>query len=211
MAKPNDEVKIGVPYHSNNNISLLAQQVLTDTGHVDGNPVDVESICEKHLKLTIIPIYQLKSMHGIDAFVTNDFRIMVDQAFFEENSARYRFSLAHEIAHYILHADAYKQLGISDIQTHLLVQNKMSSEELRVIEQQAYRFAGCLLLPNSAFSPLVKQYFADDKLSSMTIGQAFHDIETVATQFQVSKDVVQKQLMFFHRDTYNKLIKIISY
>ena len=211
MAKQSDEIKIGIPYRANLEISQLAQDILSEYGYINGNPVDVEAICENYFKLTLIPMYQLKSLHGVDAYVTSDFRIMVDQTCFEENSPRYRFSLAHELAHYVLHAEAYKKLAISDIQTHLSVQNQLSAEELKKIEQQAYRFAGCLLLPDSAFSPLVKEYLSDTQLESMTIGHALHAVEMIALQFQVSKDVVQKQLMFFHRDTYNKLMKILNY
>jgi hypothetical protein len=211
MAKQNDDVRLGVPHRTNDEISKIAQDILTDFGYVNGCPVDVEAICEKHFHLSLIPIYQLKSYHGVDAYVTSDFRILVDQTYFEENSSRYRFSVAHELAHYIMHAEAYKKLQISDIESHLAVQNKFSASELKNIEQQAYRFAGCLLLPDSAFSPLVSKYFNDKILESMTIGQAIAAVEEIAAKFEVSKDVVQKQLMHFHRATYMKLTKILNY
>ncbi len=211
MAKRDDEVRLGVLHLTNEQISQVAQDILTQFGYANGDPVDVEAICEKHFGLSLIPINQLKSYHGVDAYVTSDFRIMVDQTCFEENSPRYRFSLAHELAHFVLHADAYKKLGIHDISTHLAVQNKLSSSELKKIEQQAYRFAGCLLLPDSAFSPIVSKNLNDEILGSMTIGQAFAAIEDMANMFDVSKDVVQKQLMFFHRPTYTKLLRVINY
>lgn len=209
-AQKDDRVSLGVPYKSNDEIAQLALGILNDSGWAQGSEVDVESICEKHLKLSIIPINQLKNYHGLDAFVTSDFRIMVDQTSFEDNSPRYRFSLAHELAHVVMHSDAYKKLEVSNIKDHLSVQNRLISFELKKIEQQAYRFAGCLLLPKPSFAPLVNEHFTEDILTEMTIGEAYYAIEEIASTFSVSKDVVRKQLMHYYPEIYTSIEKIID-
>ncbi len=56
------------------------------------------------------------------------------------SNARLRFDLAHELAHLLLHANNYTQEDI---------EKKVISEKL---EEEADKFAGCLLLPKDTFS-----------------------------------------------------------
>jgi Zn-dependent peptidase ImmA (M78 family) len=50
------------------------------------------------------------------AYITSDLtEIRVDQSVYETRENRYRFSLAHELAHKILHAEVFQQLSFSTI------------------------------------------------------------------------------------------------
>lgn len=67
-------------------------------------PVPIEEIVEFEFSMDVIPIDGLKAELGIDAFLTNDLEwIYVDQYVLLHAPTRYRFSLAHEVAHFWLH------------------------------------------------------------------------------------------------------------
>lgn len=106
-------------------------------------PVDIEAICDQ-LGISIIPVRNLSRVFRIDAYISADFKsIYVDQYEYENESSRYRFSLAHELGHYILHRDYYPS-RINDYNEWHAFTNGFS---VNYVEYQANFFAGNLLAP----------------------------------------------------------------
>ncbi len=68
-------------------------------------PVQIIEIAEMKLGLRLFPQPNLKAITDGDAFITSDFStIYVDkQQFDNPNQNRIRFSVAHEVGHYVLH------------------------------------------------------------------------------------------------------------
>src|SRR6266849_4451191 len=67
-------------------------------------PIPVEEIIELQLGLDIIPMPGLAKGCDVYAFPSRDLRsIYVDQGVQESHEAQYRFHLAHELAHIVLH------------------------------------------------------------------------------------------------------------
>ena len=65
-----------------------------------------------------------------------------------ENYDRYRFTMAHELGHYILHAELFKNKGVVSVgesETTLSIGDDGS----RRLEYQANKFASCLLMPRN--------------------------------------------------------------
>lgn len=82
-------------------------------------PVDMELIIEMELGLTIEPITDLQRELDVDAFLKRDFSgIVVDlECFMDERFRnRFRFSLAHEIGHLILHRNLFDGYPINSIE-----------------------------------------------------------------------------------------------
>ncbi|MCQ2217129.1 MAG: ImmA/IrrE family metallo-endopeptidase [Paludibacteraceae bacterium] len=78
----------------------------------------------------------------------------------EVGSPRYRFVLAHEYGHFVLHGD------ILDNKIAVLYENDdtlkslcASNEELKILERQANRFASYLLMPRYEFVMTVIELF----------------------------------------------------
>lgn len=116
-------------------------------------PVKIEEIVEIGLKIRIIPIPGLMSEYGVDAQITSDFKsIYVDQKNYENNTNRFRFSLAHEIGHYVLHKGFYKNLKISNFSDVMNFVSTISEEEYSYLEVQANKFGNYLLLPREELS-----------------------------------------------------------
>ncbi len=78
-------------------------------------PVDVEKIIEFKVGLDIEPMHGLFSIIDTDAWLKMDLTgIVVDyNCYMKDNFAnRLRFSLAHELGHYLLHKDIYSKIKI---------------------------------------------------------------------------------------------------
>ena len=111
-------------------------------------PVEIEEIVEIKLKIKIIPIPNLMMQCGVDAQITSDFSaIYVDQKNYENDTNRFRFSLAHEIGHYVLHEKFYKELKIANFADIVAFIDEISEEEYSYLEVQANKFGNYLLLP----------------------------------------------------------------
>lgn len=118
-------------------------------------PVEIEEIVEIGLKIKIIPIPNLMSQCGVDAQITSDFTaIYVDQKNYENDTNRFRFSLAHEIGHYVLHEKFYKDLKISSFADAVAFISEIEAEEYSHLEVQANKFGNYLLLPREELSKI---------------------------------------------------------
>ena len=119
-------------------------------------PIDIEGMIELKLQLDIIPISGLKDCFekvglDIDAFISSDFKnITVDRHVQEHTSNRYRFTLAHEIGHMILHGYLYKQFEFNTIDEWVEAIENMPLKQREMAEWQANEFAGLILVPRSA-------------------------------------------------------------
>ncbi|MHB1653623.1 MAG: ImmA/IrrE family metallo-endopeptidase [Desulfitobacteriaceae bacterium] len=109
-------------------------------------PIPVEEICEKlGIKLYFLTGLSCESMIGSRSSKTV---ILVDENV--KNAERIRFSIAHELGHY-------------KIPSHLKSVYKCTQEDLyhyspvKVVEMEANRFAGELLMPTKFFEADVRR------------------------------------------------------
>lgn len=116
-------------------------------------PVPIEEIIGLQLKIDIIPIPGLKNTTellnlDIDAFISSDFKsITVDKYTQESLENRYRFTLAHEISHKILHEYLYSQLKFDNTSEWTNIINDIPVYERSIVEKQADEFTGLVLVP----------------------------------------------------------------
>jgi len=67
-------------------------------------PVPIEAIVEFDFGIDIVPTPGLQNAFEIVGYIAKDLQsIYIDSYVFEHREKRYRFSLAHELAHRILH------------------------------------------------------------------------------------------------------------
>jgi len=90
---------IKVKYWRYDDLRNVAQAFL-ERAHPGGEiPVPIEEIIELRYKLDIVPTPGLKPAFDIDGFISSDLStIYVDEFVYESYLARYRFTLAHELA-----------------------------------------------------------------------------------------------------------------
>ena len=88
-----------------------------------------------------------------------------------DNKKRYRFTMAHELGHYILHSPLFKKQGVVSVgesEDTLLVSE---NDSLR-LEYQANKFASCLLMPKKLVDTLYDIFF--DRYVHQEFGDSFH-------------------------------------
>lgn len=110
-------------------------------------PVPIAEIVEFDLAMEIIPILGLRDEITGEAFLSSDLgAIYVDEDTMKYNPGRYRFSLAHEVAHYWLHDELYQNTKVDSIREWRAVQEALGTG-YRNFETQANNFAGLVLVP----------------------------------------------------------------
>ena len=189
-----------VPFLSYDQIQNEAASFLSRY-HPDGAiPVPIEEIIDLQLKLDIIPTPGLKRSFEVDAFITSDMEaIYVDDHIYNNVPNRYRFSLAHEIAHAVLHQKVFRGYVFHDIRSWKVAQAEIPERDYGWLEWQAYAFAGLVLVP----SQVLADRFAAAKDQAASV---FEDIGSLsdharrmiagwlARQFEVSTEVVERRL-----------------
>ncbi len=159
-------------------------------------PVDIEHIVEQ-MGLDIVPIPGLKTAFDVDGFLTLDMtEIKVDQEIMMATEVRYRFTLAHEIAHYVLHADAFKEIQLSSVDEWFVFHTQLEDEWF---EKQANWFAGALLVPKTALlmeyqTALAEARLAGADVSEMSAYSKMTVASAIAERFSVSAQVVHIRL-----------------
>ncbi|MDR3606235.1 MAG: ImmA/IrrE family metallo-endopeptidase [Oligoflexia bacterium] len=108
-------------------------------------PVPIERIVEIDLQISIVPIKGLLARESIDAFLSHDFtELYIDHDHYMGQTNRSRFTLAHEVGHYVLHRAVVAQItSIEQWRRFILGQGTGRA----VYEIHADNFAGCLLMP----------------------------------------------------------------
>ena len=156
-------------------------------------PVPIELIVEQTFGLEILwdEIEEPPDTIILGALAPRDRRIVLNsrhQALFEQWIGPERFTLAHELAHWVYDADDPDQLGLNlDLPEPAAVQycyhreSPGLSEDLRIREMNANKLAAHLLLPED----LVRRANADEVLS---------DIAGTAWRWQVSRTTLRIRL-----------------
>lgn len=199
-----DPQEFKAPFITIEDIRKTVEQFRTQYWARDTIPVDIFEIVEFELGIEIRTILNLKEAGDVDALLLGDFNtIVVDQNDFlnERSQNRLRFSVAHEVGHFMLHRNIFSQIEYSSIAELIDFFDKIPDEQYYWIEQHAYEFAGCLLVPreklieklNDAVALAKKMGFdAWDTSGDSTRQYIAHGI---ARHFEVSGLVIEKRLI----------------
>jgi Zn-dependent peptidase ImmA (M78 family) len=153
-------------------------------------PVPVEEILEFGISLEVVTHKGLFQQHDIDAFLSSDLKqIHIDEDHYMgvPNRNRGRFTIAHEIGHYVLHKDIIRTVDTIENWKKLILGAGTGRD---MYETQANDFAGCLLMPRDA---VLKEYDDYKKVIEAEFkrnGFAFPDTTTVNSF--VSKAIARK-------------------
>lgn len=144
-------MSIAVPWIQVAEIRKAAEEVLFQYHPRLEIPVPIDIIIERDYGIDIVPVAGLKEEMENDAFISRDFTtIHVDQHIYFNVEVRYRFSLAHELGHRILHRRIFQELKFATIDEWIEVYQSIDADNYGRLEYQANTFAGYLLIPESA-------------------------------------------------------------
>lgn len=133
-------------------VEALRRQHLA--GQEEQLPVDVFTLAELRLRLDVVPFDDLAAKYGIDAALMPEFTgLYVDAEAYvlwergpvwKQN--RLRFSVAHELGHYVLHRAAAAKVKFKSFEEFARHFNANDGPKYH-LEQEANEFAGRLLVP----------------------------------------------------------------
>lgn len=106
--------KLGVGYLSYGFLAQKAEDFLLRYNPSGLIPIPIEEIVEFKLKVDIVPVPNLQKDFDIEGFTSSDLQnIFVDDYILSERPTRYRFTLAHEVGHIILHKEIFTKVKLT--------------------------------------------------------------------------------------------------
>lgn len=193
---------------SQNQITEICQKIYHEIDYNNGE-VPLPSICnwlsrEHNLKI-ITEEHPNSNILGKINF--NPFTIYLNDSE-SNNPGRKRFTLAHEIGHFLLGHHAYmasETCSISDINVEK--PNSILISDIMKMEEQANQFASCLLLPHQPLRALFFSDLAELKIQNKGHGHLFLDRQPcnlnnyyiitnrIMNKFKVSRTVAKIRLI----------------
>lgn len=147
-------------------------QYIRNNGRVLG-----ETVFER----AMVPIYEREGGVGYKLVPVEAGTVIIDASLLNNRGdGRFRYTCAHELAHWIIHKEIFTQLGETAAMTNAV----KSSETDKTIERQANRLASYLLMPKGT----VKMAFYRNLQMKGDIAAA------LAGQFEVSKEAMSYRL-----------------
>ncbi len=188
------------PFFRPDRLEAIAEEFLREHHPSLRIPVPIEEIVEFGLGLNIVPFPGLRAEFDVDGFLTFvPTTIYVDQLQMERYEPRYRFTLAHEVGHWLLHRDLYVDAGISDLASYIAAYEQMDDGAQNEMEFQARNLGGRILLPRGPFVGALTEVFEPfrPKLpKTADVRQVCARLATIlAPRFNVSDQVVQTRLV----------------
>lgn len=147
-------------------------------------PIPIEHIIDNKLTIDIVPIpgllNLLKQVSSLAGFISGDLKILyVDEYVYRSVPNMYRFTLAHEIGHAILHRNVFKgrQIDGADEWIAFMMSLQEDDYSYKWYEMQANNFAGLVLVPENRLEESLRK----------TIKSLRHKIEQARKRLQNSE------------------------
>jgi len=188
---------IRAPFRNHDQIREIAADFLRKFHPKHLYPIPIEEIVELSLQIDIIPVPNMHKVFGIDGFLSSDRKsISVDERIYNSRPGRYRFTLAHEVGHLILHKDIFEMHRFKTIKEWESFVTKFPLGEYNWFEWQAYEFAGLVLVPDDHLERRLKHHVKRIRSLGIDDDEVIADraIEFLAGDFIVSKDVIFRRL-----------------
>jgi hypothetical protein len=189
-----------IPVYSYEDLRKKADKFLQDHHPSSNIPVPIEEIVEFDFEINIVPVLGLQREFEVEGFTSGDLQnIYVDEYVYTDRITRYRFTLAHEIGHIVLHRHLYRAHQFDSIEGWKEFINSMSEEEHSWLEYQGYAFAGLILVPGEKLVQSTAEWTKKIKEKRISMKKnwdfAWELItEHVAKAFLVSPDVIEKRM-----------------
>ena len=179
-------------------------------------PIDVEEIMELGLKLRpyVLPQLEAEFSNGGEAFLTvGNQVIVIDESLYtqEKRRERLRFSLGHEIGHFILHKNLFSD--INNKEEYLKRMESIKSPVYDRIESEANSFAGHFLVPIKYLELQIKGY--DKQFVDWDLAYVGTFVEDMRKLFECTRTVVaiqcKKSILKGYTNISTSLDQIIQY
>jgi hypothetical protein len=201
-------INLNVPYLSDAHIVSVACSFL-EVNDLTSIPINIEHVIESNYRMDIVPLPNLQRVFDIEGFSTSDFSaINVDQFVYEQRYYRYRFTLAHELGHKVLHQKYLSEFKFSSIAEWKNMVDQINPSDRSKMEYQGYTFAGLVLVPQEFLKTefkeqlrLLKPRIEQAQLNDLSRDDYVHTVLDEITcglspRFEVSTDVLSRRIEF---------------
>ena len=177
-------------------IEEKAQEFLSTYHSVMTLPIPIEEIVEYQMHLDIVPTVGLHHTAATSGWISSDLTaIFVDENQFSNYHNRYRFTLAHEVAHVILHREYYSEHEFASTADWKVFMLSIDDEDQGRLEFQANEFAGRILVPTAPLTAMyaetkkrIQEIAAPNVGRSVIVGYAARHLSAA---FQVSPQCME--------------------
>jgi len=189
-----------IPIHSYADLRKKTDEFLRTYNPTGTIPVPIEEIVEFEFGINIIPVLGLQREFEIDGFTSSDLKnIYVDEYVYTDRINRYRFTLAHEIGHIVLHSSVFRANQFNSITGWKEFTNSLPDADHRWLEYQGYAFAGLVLVPRENLIKQAEKWIRKIKSEGVSLSQNWDFAWELITAhlgkaFQVSSSVIEKRL-----------------
>lgn len=201
-------INLNVKYLSNAYIASVADSVLKQNS-LTSIPVNIERVIEFNYRMDIVPIPGLLDLAETDGVCSSDCTVIfVDDFIYHKRYFRYRFTLAHELGHRVLHKCYFDKLSFSSVTEWPSVIEQIDTWDRDKMEYQAYMFAGMVLVPTGILRVefnkqlrLIKSHIEQAKLNGIRREDYLPTmLDAIANglspKFEVSRSVLSKRIVF---------------
>ena len=186
-----------VPYKNHDHIKKIAADFLRKYHPKDAYTTPIEEIVEFKLGIDIIPIPGLHEIIEIDGFISSDLStISVDEYIYKHRQGRYRFTLAHEVGHAIMHECVYRHRAFNSTGDWKDFMETFPENQWSWLEWQANQFAGLVLVPSHHLEKRIKYHSKQIKALGIKNEAVAMDriVELLSRDFVVSRDVILRRI-----------------
>ena len=158
-------------------------------------PIPIELIAERALGIELVPVIDMKKRFDAEACLASSLKtIFIDYRTYMNFENRARFSIAHEIAHIVLHAEIFISLNIKTESDIVKLSKKITEEEYDWLEFQAYSFAGHVLVPQKKLLQEVESRLGKVPSYKFLPEEIFPISQELLETFNVSGEVLARRL-----------------
>jgi hypothetical protein len=193
-------VTFKAPYLPYDSLRRVADEFFTMHHPSRALPIPIESIVEIKFGIDIVPVPGIRDLYEIDSAISSDLAtIYIDDFVYKCREKRYRFSLAHELSHRLVHSDIFKQFSFNTLDAWKSAITAIPEDQYSWIELQAYDLAGLILVPSEPLARTHSEVCATASsagISLQDIGQEAMKVvcDFIGAPFGVSADVIRKRL-----------------
>ncbi|MFO7610034.1 MAG: ImmA/IrrE family metallo-endopeptidase [Candidatus Krumholzibacteriia bacterium] len=142
-----------IPYLHPEDSRKRAEAFLADHNPEGLLPLPIEEIIEFKLGINIVPLAGLQGRIHTVGFTTSDLQeINVDLDVTERFPSRFRWTLAHEVGHVLLHRQVYAEQQFRTVDEWIKWTRSIPDHIYRRFEAQANTIAAQILIPTRALT-----------------------------------------------------------
>lgn len=172
----------------------IAQDVLKNAEYcIQEYCIDLEKLIATKYEIIIDIHYSLQQKYGVMAYMlTQSNRLFIDDKLIDNPryTKRYRFTLAEELAHFIIHKEFYR--SCRTVEERIERESALTRQEQWFLETNAKALASAILMPK-----LIIEDRVNELLSTIgdSPGHTYLIISTLSHDFDVNPKAVRRRLI----------------